>query len=389
MSLLVGRKAYLQRFNALNLIDQNLKADPNDPEDLKARAVVQTIDPLTREEGIRELVKYAKRYDLTPEEFYLLARLYFDQGRITESLDYFTYAARPMPGVTLQHLSGLIRVNLALNQVGRAADVLERLKTAAPASWEAAREEALILHRQSTDLEKRGEKAEGLKLREQARAKLLQYPGSRGEVFVRRELGPALEELGFLEDAEVAYTRLLNDPEAQVPHLPLCQFFIMQKRTDQAIKLAKAHDTAKTPVVVTAQLFSAAVRAKNPGGADERFVEDWINVKLRQYEGKPELPALVAARAELLDAQEKYDAAIAEYRRAIEIDAPDNSDLVKNNLATLIALHRPADVDSAITMMTALIGVRGPAPAFLDTRAVAYLVKGVPELAVKYPTVTG
>ena len=157
----------------------------------------------------------------------------------------------------------------------------------------------------------------------------------------------------------------------------------MQKRTDQAIKLAKAHDTAKTPVVVTAQLFSAAVRAKNPGGADERFVEDWINVKLRQYEGKPELPALVAARAELLDAQEKYDAAIAEYRRAIEIDAPDNSDLVKNNLATLIALHRPADVDSAITMMTDLIGVRGPAPAFLDTRAVAYLVKGVPELAVK------
>ncbi|HUR53455.1 MAG TPA: hypothetical protein VMZ71_04965, partial [Gemmataceae bacterium] len=238
MSLVVGRRAYSQRFAALNLIDQNLKADANDPEDVKARAVVQTIDPVTREEGLAKLREFAGRYELTPEEFYLLARMYFDQGKIAESLDYFTYAARPQPGVTLQHLSGLIRCHLALNRPDRAQDVLERMKTAAPASWEAARDEALVLSRRGTDAEKRGNATEAKKLREQARDRLLKYPGQRTEAFVTREIGPALEELGFLQDAELAYTQLMDKGTSPAPHLPLCVYLIMQKRTDQAIKLA-------------------------------------------------------------------------------------------------------------------------------------------------------
>src|SRR5215204_6425062 len=148
--------------------------------------------------------------------------MYFDQGKIAESLDFFTYAARPQPGVTLQHLSGLIRCHLALNRADRAQDVLERMKTAAPASWEAARDEALILSRQGADAEKRGNATEAKKLREQARKRLLEYPGQRTEAFVTRELGPALEELGFLQDAELAYTQLMDKAASPAPHLPLC-----------------------------------------------------------------------------------------------------------------------------------------------------------------------
>jgi hypothetical protein len=51
-------------------------------------------------------------------------------------------------------------------------------------------------------------------------------------------------------------------------------------------------------------------------------------------------------------------------------------DTYTNNLAMLLALRRPAEADRAIAMMTAVIDVRGPRPAYLDTRAVAYLVKG-------------
>jgi tetratricopeptide (TPR) repeat protein len=376
MSMLVGRDAYHNRVAALNLIEQNLAVGPTDTEDVKAKAVVQTIDPVTRDEGITKLREFAQRYDLTPEEFYLLARLYFDQGKISESVDYFVHAARPRPGVTLQHLSGLIRCHLAMNRVDQAQAVLDRLKTAAPASWEAAREEARVLARQGTENEKRGDKESAKKYRDQALEKLLNFPGPRTERFVQFEFGPALEELGFLKEAEFAYAKLMEKSESAAPHLPLGVFLIMQRRTDEAIKLARANDTAKVPVTVTAQLLTGAVRSKNPGGADERFVEEWLAAKLKEYAGKREYPVLVAARAELLDAQEKYDAAIAEYKKALESRSPDLSDGVVNNLATLIALHKPTEVETAIKLMTDLIGIRGPAPAFLDTRAVAYVVSG-------------
>lgn len=383
MNMLVGRDAYYNIVAALNLIDMNLKADAKDPEDVKARAVVQTIDPVTRDEGVSKLREFAQKYELTPEEFYLLARMYFDQGKIAESVDYFVHAARPRPGLTLQHLSGLLRCYLALNQVEKAIGVLDRMKAAAPSSWDAARDEAMVLNRQATDAEKRGDKDGAKKLRDQARAKMVNFPAPRTEAFVRREYGPALEELGLLTDAEVAYSRLMDKPESDAPHLALGVFLIMQKRTDEAIKLARAHDTPKTPVTVTAQLLTGAVRSKNPGGADEKFVADWIDAKLKEYAGKREYPILVAAKAELLDAQEKYTEAISEYKKAVASGSKDLSDGVVNNLATLIALHKPEDVDSAIKMMTDLIGVRGPAPAFLDTRALAYLVGSRWELAIK------
>ena len=92
---------------------------------------------------------------------------------------------------------------------------------------------------------------------------------------------------------------------------------------------------------------------------------------------------LVAARAELLDAQEKYGEAIDEYKKALASGANDLSDAVTNNLAVLISLYRPEEVETAIKLMTELIGVRGPAPVFLDTRAVAYVVGSRAELAVQ------
>jgi tetratricopeptide (TPR) repeat protein len=75
----------------------------------------------------------------------------------------------------------------------------------------------------------------------------------------------------------------------------------------------------------------------------------------------------------LLDAQENYKEAIAEYRRSI---AEGPSDFAVNNLAMLLALTEPVRVDEAIQMMTKVIDIRGPVTTYLDTRAVAYIVKG-------------
>ena len=76
-----------------------------------------TSEPLapaaTRDEGVRTLVEYWKKSELTPDEAYLLGRLTFDQGpaKFLESEKYFEYAARPRPGMSLEHLAELVRAN--------------------------------------------------------------------------------------------------------------------------------------------------------------------------------------------------------------------------------------------------------------------------------------
>ena len=98
-----------------------------------------------------------------------------------------------------------------------------------------------------------------------------------------------------------------------------------------------------------------------------------MNDKVQQYTGKPEHAGLLAARAELLHAQDQYAESIAEYRRALK-EGPN--DFAANNVAMLIALYSPKDVDEAIRLITRVIDLRGPVSTYLDTRAVCYIVKG-------------
>jgi tetratricopeptide (TPR) repeat protein len=326
---------------------------------------------------MKTLLDFAGRFDLTPDEFYLLGRLFFDQGKVAESVDYFAMAARPREGVNAEHLSALVRVYLVLNRLEPARQAVERLKATYPRSWEAARDEARVLHKTGLAA---ADKDEGRKLAEQAKQLVLNYPGAMTPEMIPNRTGPLLEELGFNTEAEAAYRRLLATSKSPGAHFPLAGFLIAQKRTAEAIELARQHDGPGTSVVLTARILSGAIRAKSPGPDAGKQVEAWLDAKLKEYAGKPEFPALVGSRAELLDAQARYPEAIAEYRRAVETG---KSDLAVNNLCMLLALHQPEKADEALKLITDVIGVRGPSPVFLDTRAVVNLVKGRPEDAAK------
>lgn len=386
--LIMGPGGYDRRHKALGLVNQNFPAAGKpDDEDVKARAVVQTIDPDTRKAGERTLKEFADRGDLTPDEYYLLARLYFDSGRVVESVEYFTAAARPRPGVSAELLAGLVRAHLALaaqknaTDLGGADRALERLKAMAPGSWEAVREEARVLHRKAQFAAKRGDAEQVRDLDAKAKKLIADFPGSQTEAVIAGYTGPLLEELGYAAEAEAAYRKLMEVSKSPAPHRWLALFLMQHKRSDEAIKLARQYE-ATAPVLLTAGLLSGAIRLNSPGEAAEREVLDWLDARVKQVEGredaKPVYAALLGARAQVYDAQgktdrTKYDKAIAEYRLALQY-AP--SDLATNNLAMLIALHTPGQVGDAIARMNKLIGVRGPAPEYLDTRAVCYLVAG-------------
>ena len=383
MTLLARRDAYQQRNAALQLIDRNIAISPNDPEDVKCKAVVQTVDPVTREEGMKTLKEFAKWGELTPDEFLLLGRLNFEQGKVFESVDYFEKAARPRAGLNAEHLAGLIRVYAGIGKLVQARATLERLKKFAPRSWDATREEARLLHREALDAEKNGNVEEAKKLTDQARNLILNFPDARTEAFVRTRSGPLLEELGFIPEAQTHYTRLLTEGKEPNPHFPLASFLIRQKRTADAIDLAKKYD-ATTPPALTARIFSGAIRMKSPSPFIEREVAAWLDAKLKNPASKFENLSLLMSKAELYEGTGEYDKAIIGYEDALLLAKPARPEelkdfaweLIANNLAMLLALYRPAEADRAIKLMDEVIAIRSPAPAFLDTRAVCYLVKG-------------
>ncbi len=382
---LIGRPdAYTVRNDALALIEQNLAVKKDEPEDLKARAYVWTFDPVTREEGVRVLRQFGDRGDLTPDEYYLLGRLAFDQAKFAEAVGHFRQGARVRPGVSAEHLAALVRVYLAVNRLDLAETALERLKTTFPTSWEAVREDARLVGYKIKDRAAQAEpedsKKEAIKkLREQAREIITKYPGWDAIPNIVGRTGPLFEELGLTADAEAAYTKYLAS-DSPGSHAPLAVFYIHQKQTDKAIALARAHEK-RAPVLLTARILTGSIRTKRPDPVTEAEVEKWLDAAIRAAAGNPELEAgLLGARAELLDAQGKYEESIAEYERAL---AKGKNDLVVNNLSMLLALRFPGRAQEAVKMMSELIAIRGPDPTFLDTRAVAYLVSSRPDLAVK------
>ncbi|AMV23476.1 tetratricopeptide repeat protein [Gemmata sp. SH-PL17] len=389
MTMISRSDAYTLRGKALDLIERNLAVAADDPEDVKARAVIWTLDPVTREKGVEVLRGYGDRGDLAPEEFYLLGRLAFDQGRdkFVQAEKYFRLAARLRPGVTPEHLAAHVRVYLALNRVDLAEAALERLRGNYSNSWEAARETARVLYRKCKDRAIL-EPDEAKRLLEQARGAIQKFPGWDTGASATLRSGPLFEELGMIADAESLYKKYLAENSSPSAHQALAILYVRQKQPERAIDLAFAHEP-KAPVALTARLLTGAVRVKRPDATTEAKVEKWLDGALAKAAGNLEVEAsLIGAKAELFDARGEYANAIKEYERAVatfaRVAGPKGSnDMVVNNLCMLLALYQPARANDAVKMMTDLIAIRGPVPSFLDTRAVAYLVSSRPEGAIK------
>lgn len=379
LTLVASPDAHARRADALALVERNLSGGKSDTEDLKARAVIRTVDPETRDEAVRELRKFAERGELTPDEDYLLGKLSFDTGDFANAETSFKLAARPRPGVTPEHLAALVRVYLAVNNLARAEGALERLKANGPTSWEAAREEARVLARQAKAKDAIGEFDDAKKLRERARAAVHAFPGWDAPANVATRSGPLFEELGFLADAEAAYRKHLaaGGPTA---HASLAVFFVRQRESQKAIDLARQFEKGAPPLL-TGRILSGAIRAKRPDPGTETEIVKWMDDARRAAAGNAALEAaLIGCRAELLDAQGKHAEALAEYENSL---AKAKSDLMVNNYCVLLALVKPERAGDGLKLMNELIGVRGPVPAFLDSRALLNIALGKPADAEK------
>ncbi len=344
---------------ARRLVGQNLAAAPDDLEDRKALAAVRTVDPATRAEGMDALREYAGKGDLTPDELFLLGRLYFDQGQFEYARNFMEMAVVPGPSVSLDHLAGLVRLYLAMGRGGEARQTAERLRAVAPRSWEATREWARVQHFLKND--------------DEAKKLILAFPGADTPAVIASRSGPLLDEIGADAEAKTLYEKYMAESKTPGAHLPLAVFYITHKQPELAIELARKHE-AGTPVATTASVLIGAARKKLPGPDGVAAIESWLSAKMAEYKDRPDIyPHLVGSLAELRDAQGRSAEAVAEYEKALRL-APN--DVTTNNLCMLLSLQDPKRAPEAKERMDKMIAVRGPAPALLDTRALAYLVMG-------------
>ena len=364
--LVSNSDGYAHRDQAMALIDKNL-AEKIDPlADQRAKAIVLSVDPFQREQAIETLLETAKRIPLTAYEQYLLGWLYHLQSNNAAAETALRDATNSIRMFNIDAYTLLIEVQLALGQSGQANATLNELKRFAPNSWPTLRSEAIILNQ--------------LGQTQDATQLLMRSPFGKSPAELNQRVGPLLETLKATAAAEAAYRKAYEADNSPTRHVALVRFLSHNNQAQEAADLAFQHH-ADTPIGTTAQLFAAIARSQpvtlipsNEQASWQSIVERMDNWVKEQVEKSPNDPALLFARAAFEDLAGDYDSAIKLYERLLKL-APGNSSVL-NNLAFLLALHRPGASAEALATINAAIQIQGPTPQLLDTRALAYLANG-------------
>ena len=368
IALVSGADAFKHVPKALEWLDENLRDGNNAIDDIRAKAFVIAIDPFQRQKGIDLLNETAAKSPLTPEQNFFLSKLQLQSGRPDLAEKALQDATKAGPLASPEHTAALAHLQLNRGDLLEARQTLNRLKLRAPNSWEANFEEARYLA-------KAGRTAEGAKL-------ILNFPWPGDETQKAVALGRALEEIGSSDDAEMLYRKIFDKDKGPMGHVPLAQFLVRRGRGSAAIAILW-DIRAKAPAPATARLLSISVRSRVavpvPAADTPAWektvaeIEAWVAEKLKE---SPKNEDLLTASAELADAKGAYDAAIDLYNRAAQHGTPESRGIQLNNVAILTALHKKDGGEATLRLINEAIGLRGPAPSLLDTRAIVRMAAG-------------
>lgn len=184
-----------------------------------------------------------------------------------------------------------------------------------------------------------------------------------------------LEQIGQTAAAQEMFEKHVATAKEPQRLLVLAAFFGRQNRPGDALDLCERAWQTCPPTVVASTSVAALYAAKTPEPHANRVVER-LQAAIAAH---PDQPALLSHLAAVRRLQGRHDDAIALLRQVADRDKSDS--VVRNNLAWLLALKGHAD--EALAAVADAITLRGEQVNLLDTRAVAYIVKGKHGLAVK------
>jgi tetratricopeptide (TPR) repeat protein len=185
-----------------------------------------------------------------------------------------------------------------------------------------------------------------------------------------------LEELNQTVAAEEmyqAYVSLADLPDAR---LALVAFLARQRRPQEALDLCERLWTELPPQEI-APVSVTVLRTAGVGQEDCQRVERWLDAAIQKNSTDA---ALLLCLADLRDFQARFDDAAMIYRTIINRD--NRNVIALNNLAFLLA-HKDGGAAEALSLINRAIGIAGPAPELLDTRASVFLALGDVNKAVE------
>jgi tetratricopeptide (TPR) repeat protein len=358
---------YAKSKNALDLLDQNLR-ERKTPEDERARAIVLASRPGGRRDSIRTLEASFNRLRPTPDEEFLLARLYEADRDWDHANEHFLALVGAKGGANPSHLAYYVLALLRRKDANEAAIWLARLEALEPDGARTLGLKARVLHAQG-----KGEAAG--RLVEDYADKTFK---EKKNAAVLGEAASLLEELGRPVEAEKKFREYVKAVEAEQPEktLVLAAFLARQKRLPESLDVIEAI-WAKCKPETAALTTVAALRVGGPTDRDYRRAE----VLLREEVARnPMTGNLLVALADLRDAEGKDGEAETLYRQILTAN-PRNA-LALNNLAWLLAF-RPGKSAEALELVNRRIEMTGPSASVLDTRGVVYLKLGRAEDAAR------
>ncbi len=359
-----GHQKALKALEILGLASGAESESGDDVQDQRTRARILAAQPdrARRREAIAILENLVGRKPVEPDDLYVLAMLHESDGdwaKARERLEELVALAGEAPAVLARVIRAMLRHNR--NEEAAAYFVrLERLAAAAPATIEL---KARILAARG-----RGKEAADLL------GKFAEGDDARLEPVAR-----LLEELGQIGAAEVLYRRFAERTGSRQPQsvLSLARFLGRLGRIDEALDLAEGAWASCPPEAVANTSVVILYEEKGLSGRSERVARR-LESEIRAH---PDKVPIEFDLANLRVLQGRYSDAAAIYRRISEryktMDAP------LNNLAWLLAVQTVPNADVALSLVDRAIELVGETPNLLDTRALAHLAKGLPELAIR------
>jgi tetratricopeptide (TPR) repeat protein len=358
--LSTGRSDEMNR--AMALVEENLRANPSSPDDLRLKAILLALRTSRRADAIKLLEPLERSNQLGSSEQFVLAQTYLAEGLVDKYRDQMVKILGA--GVkNLRHLAHFIDFLIERQELDQADQWMAEWKSMAPQSLGLFEREARLL-----DL--RGRRPELLDL---LQSRDRQAPDEIGAV------AGLLDRLGFVREAEAAYksfiARIPSEPERV---LTLASFLARQDRTKEAIAiLDNAWKTCRPEAVAGAAL--ALLVAPSADENLRRQVEAWVSAAIQKSptSAAPLRPKL----ATIYCRQERYDEAEALFRQILRSD-PDNVETL-NNLAWELALREPSKPQEALDLIDRAIEKAGRTSTLVDTRAVALIRVGEPDRALR------
>jgi tetratricopeptide (TPR) repeat protein len=341
---------------ALGLIEENLKQNPEQKDDLKLQAVLLATKASRRGQAIRLMERLERDGLFGPGERFSLAQLYLAEGNQTGYQGQILRLVSETKPVDPLHLAHYVRFLTARRRLVEARTWLSELKKTDPQGLGTLQADLALL------------KAEGRDDRQ-----MLSLLSARGKA-VPAELGQVAALLsghGFLKEAEEAYRTFASaDPKQPERTLDLAGFLAQHGRAPEAFELlARAKATCRP-----GQVASVAVSLYDVLCTDEnrrRQVESWASEAI---EKSPDMISLATRMAAFWLQQGRFEEAEDMLRRVL-LSSPDDPAAL-NNLAWLLAFRDKERASEAQELIDRAIEVDGPDPTLLDTRAVVLIQQG-------------